>query len=85
MNDCDWVAAFDLESGIAYHLKQTGLDAEDGLNGRCELTDAAMEETIYCLDPYNAADGPCISFRERLAELVAKGQEFPCFFATTEF
>lgn len=37
LNDCDWVAANSLEEAIGWYLKETGLPADEALDGPHEV------------------------------------------------
>jgi len=53
-----------------------------------ELTEEDMDRLIFHdteEDGDLAPEGGTRSFREQLAQMIAEGAEFPCFFATTEF
>lgn len=77
MNDCDWVAAKDMESAIMYYKGQ--ISEDDRQPG--ELTSEQLDSLPYHLD------GPShtICFRAQLEQLVATGQAFPMLFASTEY
>ncbi len=86
MNDCDWVAAFSLESAVAWYKHEIGGSTGDEvLDDPSELDDAEMASLKFRHDRDGDPEGPTISFRARLAELAAEAQEFPCFFASTEY
>lgn len=95
MNECDWYAAATPEEakrGLAENMGYESVKAMyedwaiegephelsdwdlDRLRVKCEAEDGGY-------DP----DGEEQTFRARLAEMVADGEEFPCFFASTEF
>jgi hypothetical protein len=87
MNDCDWVAAESPESAIAYYLDM--ISEKDTPENRAEY----LEEPIVPLDAadmnklrFNDTDENKVrSFREQLDLEIARGQKFPCFFASTEY
>ncbi len=90
MNDCDWYAAENVEDAKRAMAEWNGYaPTPEGIAKMCEefivkpveLSAQEMEAERYWLD--EAADSPTISFRERLAEMIADGDEFPSFFAST--
>lgn len=83
LNDCDWWAGSDLESVKADYLKTTGeTELDDTFDEPYELSDALMERLKFRRDDDNHTE---VTFKEELARQIAEGQEFPCFFASTEY
>jgi len=84
LNDYEWYAGETLEECVKFAIDMTGLDEEDVLDGPLEiiepLTQEQMVKTIFVDE-----DGTKISFTERLQNLIDNGEEFPQFFATTEW
>lgn len=86
LNDYDWWAGATLESVKASYLEWTGVSEAEAFDNPQELTDKEMstlrfrEEDEDCLPGQEAK-----TFRQRLNEMVAAGDEFPCFFASTEW
>lgn len=114
MNDCDWVAAPDLETAKAFYLQLTGFKGteEECFDDPYELSAEAMGSLIfvdtevscrYCregapkakpigIQPRHKVGGlaiPCEiprrTFAEQLARMISQGEQFPCFFASTEY
>jgi ribosomal protein L16 Arg81 hydroxylase len=84
MNDCDWMAAETVEQATDEYIAKYGGDEHELAEDQpTELSDEAMN----CL-MFNACDEEPPTkrtFREQLDKLIADGQEFPCFFASTEY
>ena len=82
MNAYDWMAGADLESCISVYLREYAHDLprDEALDDPGELSDAEMDWLEY-VDP----DGERCTFREQLEKMVASGQQFPAFFASTEY
>lgn len=79
MNDYEWMAAADLESAKAEYLKTYagGVSAEEAFDDPCEVD---MDRLIFTED-----DGTTLTFRAKLAQMIADGCTFPAYFASTEF
>ena len=82
MNEYDWMAGADLESCVSLYLAEYagGLPRDEVLDEPHKLSDSEMDRIEY-VDP----DGERCTFREQLEKLVASGQQFPAFFASTEY
>jgi len=86
MNDCDWYAGRNLEEVKTFMLAQTGMPGDEAFDDPQELPDQAMNKLCFRhTDEDDLPEGQTISFAERLAEMIAEGQEFPAFFASTEW
>jgi hypothetical protein len=86
MNDCDWYAGRNLEEVKAFVLAETGMPEDEAFDNPGELSDEAMRELRFRhTDGNDLRAKTTVSFAERLAEMVAEGQEFPAFFASTEY
>lgn len=89
INDCEWWAGEGSPQEILdAYIKVTGCSHEES-TGDVEdlprpLTDEEMDSIKFRLEDEHDVRTTC-TFREYLAQLVEEGQEFPCFFATTEF
>jgi hypothetical protein len=84
MNDCDWMAATTLEEAVEEY--KASLDGEfDEADPPRELT--AYEMELLRFRETGPDDEPLEkkSFRAKLDEMIAAGESFPCFFASTEF
>jgi len=80
MNDYDWMAGETLESCKADYLKNYGGDEHDeDFADTYELTPEDMQH-------YKIADedGTVRTFQEQLDKMIAEGDDFPQFFASTE-
>jgi hypothetical protein len=88
LNEFDWWAGYDLESVKSAFLYETGFD-EGQLDNPHEVADLDMERLKFVDgdDPINAdgTPGGTRSFREQLDLMIARGEQFPCFFASTEY
>jgi len=94
MNDCDWYAGETPEDAIRGMAEWIGYETTpEAIAEMCaeltvkpvELSDAELDQTMY-----EEVDGPMpfsqkLTFRERLAEMLVDGDEFPSFFASTEY
>jgi hypothetical protein len=97
MNDCDWYAAATAEDAL--RGMATALCFPDGPQGIAdmrneydvgdpvEVSAADMERLRF---RFLDEDGETVpesstTFRERLAEMVRDREDFPCFFASTEY
>ena len=86
LNDCDWYAGSSLQECIEHCVKETGFAREDAADSDArELTDAEMERLKFIDGEPGDKAAPRITFKERLAQMVAEGTTFPCFFASTEY
>ena len=82
MNDCDWMAGYDLESVTLAYAKL--FDCSGEVDDPHELTAEEMDR--FRFDDGDTEDmDEWPTFTEALAKLVADGQKFPCFFASTEY
>ena len=91
MNDCDWYAAESVEDALkamaeVWSYKTT----PEGITAMQQDFSADHPEELHDkeLDLLNYRDEDEISvrtFREQLAQMIADGQKFPCFFASTEY
>jgi len=81
MNDCDWMAAEDAESAKSAYISD---DGEDSDQPPIELTDEEMDKFRFAdEDVRDPEKWP--TFRQDLQRRIASGQEFPQFFASTDF
>jgi hypothetical protein len=83
MNDCDWVAARTIEEARDFYRTFVGKAAfEEYEEEGCEPHE---EQRINNL-PYTDDEHPQpITFAEQLQRMIASGEQFPAFFATTEY
>ena len=80
MNDCDWIAAETLEQARGYYKGIVGEDEEEAR----QLTEEELGELVF-VEGDDRDEGRHISFLQHLEELVSQGQQFPCYFASTEY
>lgn len=85
LNDYEWWAGESLDSIRPAYLEATGIDpdSEEGFDHPRELSDEELQKKTIHFDEGEAPDKS--TFKEYLNELIAKGQEFPCYFAGTEY
>jgi len=74
----DW-AGRNLEEVKADYLRQTGIREDEAFEDPGEFSDQAMDS-----EKFQTEDGEVITYRERLAQMIASGARFPAFFAGTE-
>lgn len=97
MNDSDCYAADTMEEAVKAMAENLGFQttseeiaamrAEYGVEEPVELTDEDLGLLNFVdeeEDGSNSADSKR-SFREQLALMIESGEEFPCFFASTEY
>lgn len=89
LNPCDWWAGYDLESVIEEYKLQMDVDDSE-LKNPHEITDLDMQRLKFVDgdDPINAdgTPGGTLSFRDALDQMIALDpNQFPCFFASTEY
>ena len=78
LNPFDWWAGYDLESVKSAYLRETGA-AKEAFYEEEELPRDAMKTLRVYPNPYAKESS---TFQEELARMVARGQKFPCHFAT---
>lgn len=85
MNDCDWMAGESLESVKAAYMAEHayGLPEDEAMDDPHELTEAEMDRLRFHDDEAKPEDYQ--TFRQRLNFMVNRGDDFPCFFASTEY
>lgn len=81
LNDCDWWAGEDLKSVKKVYAEEVDSDSDLTEDAR-ELTEKEMNELVFA-DETGSGNGR--SFKDQLKRLIDNGQEFPCFFATSEY
>lgn len=79
MNDCDWVAARTVDEAISFYLH---LNGENELEAK-ELSGSELDEHSYFQE--HEEKRTHTTFRNQLRKMVAAGQSFPAFFASTEY
>jgi hypothetical protein len=94
INACDWYAAASADDAIRAMADWNGYnETPEGIALMCrecevypvELTDDEMNMTQFALIDGDEQYIGRISFRERLDEMQMDGEEFPTFFASTEY
>lgn len=80
LNDYEWWAARSLEEARSDYTETTGLSGEDAFDHPTQLSDEEMDQFIFIGD-----DGTKVSFRQHLSNSIARGNQFPGPFATTEY
>jgi hypothetical protein len=95
MNDCDWYAAETLDDALRamaelYCFPPTpegiaDMRKEYEVNEPSELSAEAMARMTFQEEDEDGSGAEMKSFRVKLDEMIAGGEEFPCFFASTEF
>ena len=84
VNACDWMAAATVEEATAKH-KKLGMDCDDDPIEPHPLTEEDMQRLIFQDEDDTTRAVTRRSFREQLDKMIAEGEKFPCFFASTEF
>jgi len=79
LNPFDWWAGYDLTSVKLAYLGETGLAEEEAFDEEQELPQEAMRTLRIYPNLYAKKSR---TFQEELARMVARGQEFPCYFAS---
>lgn len=94
MNNCDWFAGETAEDAVRAMAGWNGYpETPEGIaQARAELTINPVEltEDQLAMTQFALIDGDeqyigRISFCERLDEMIRQGEEFPTFFASTEY
>jgi hypothetical protein len=92
MNDSEWYAgasADDALKGMAENLGFEDIEAcraEYCTDGPIvELDEDELETKTFVDEAEDGSDGEKRTFRAQLTQMIANGEEFPCFFASTEF
>lgn len=84
MNDCDWMAGEDAQSvRDEYNENYGGDDGECIEEPLVAMTDEELEATPFRDDDGNG-NPVKTTFKAVIDKLIADGQKFPCFFASTE-
>lgn len=81
MNDYEWWAGFELEETISHACEETGIEREDLLfhDGAEELSAEDMDHLMFTEE-----NSMKKTFKNKLIEIIAEGEAFPCMFAGTE-
>lgn len=78
LNPFDWWAGYDLKSVKLAYLREPGA-VKEAFYEEEELPHEAMKTLRVYPNPYSKESK---TFQEELARMVARGQEFPCHFAS---
>jgi len=80
LNLFDWWAGYDFTSVKSAYLLETGVAKEEAFDEQEE--EELPQDAMKTLRIYpNAYAKESRTFQEELGRMVAKGQEFPCYFA----
>jgi hypothetical protein len=83
-----WAGAGTPEEILAAYIAKTGCTYEDATGDETHLpvplTASQYEKLKFIDDENDCLMAFPVTFRERLDEMIAAGETFPCFFATTE-
>ena len=88
VNDYEWWAGIDIESIGAAYKEATGIDPADddeGFDNPYEVSEAGMSKLIHWGEGEPDGEQAKCTFAEMLQQMIAQGQEFPCYFAGTEY
>ncbi|WP_145964069.1 hypothetical protein [Chromobacterium phragmitis] len=80
MNDCDWVAARSKEDAIQFYGE---IAMPEDFENVQELSAQQLDSLQFHVDDNH--NGPTITFRQRLQQLVDADETLPQLFASTEF
>lgn len=85
LNDMEWWAGRDKASTIAAALKAWGMTEAEafppGLNPVEDVYEMDLDKNTVNINEDCLPEGPIITYRENLRAEIARGAEFPCFFA----
>jgi hypothetical protein len=84
LNDFEWYLAPSLEAAIAEWKEDTGLTDEE-LDDPRQLSEEDLDRLKFCHTDEDESPIRTITFRERVAEMIAEGTTGAAFFATTEY
>ena len=87
MNDYEWMAGKSLESVTELYLKEynpDNLSADEVLDNPHELTEAQMHHLRFHDEEAESPDD-YLTFQQELNRRINQGDQFPCFFASTEY
>ena len=82
----EWVAACSAKSALRYYLSETGVNFKYDMDSEMpvEVCDSEMERLQYVEDEAGA-DGPHVSFKVHLEDLIKAKTKFPCWFAVADY
>lgn len=78
LNPFDWWAGYDLKSVKLAYLRETGA-VKEAFYDEEELAPETMKTLRVYPNPYAKESR---TFQDELARMLARGQEFPCYFAS---
>lgn len=92
VNDCEWYAATTADGAIkaaAELVSEPSVEEYrrnyDAFDVPVRLEPEDMQKLKFMDEREDGANGPVRTFREQLDRMIAAGDTFPCFFASTEF
>lgn len=90
MNDCDWWAGENAEECLEGMKNFSGY-GEDEIKDMIEdgypvaLTEEEINRLKFVPDPYDSPNEGVRTFKEELRRMIDAKEQFPCFFASTEY
>lgn len=86
MNECDWVAAADMNSALEFYKKHVGgAAAEEFIDEPHQLVSEDLDRIKFTRTVDDDEPRGTFTFREQLVLVLTRGEEIPTFFASTEF
>ena len=95
MNDCEWYAAETAEDALkamadnlCFEVTPEGIAAmrkEYEVGEPIELTELYLDRLRFNRTNEDGETEETCTYREQLASMIADGEDFPCFFASTEY
>lgn len=84
LNEMEWWAGESLESCVAAAMEVSGLSKEELLDDfdLGEVGAEGMEKLVFLEDDDAKTEK---TFKQKLDEMIAAGEKFPCCFAVTEY
>ena len=84
MNESDWVAGENIKKCKKFLCNLVELPEDEVIDEPYELSKEEIEKLIF-IEDINDKNSVKRTFKEELELLIKKGEEFPCFFAATEW
>lgn len=85
MNDCDWMAAETLEEAKAAYIATVWAGTREpeveAFDDPGEISEEQYDKLLFTDFDANTK----CTFRQQLERMIQQGEEFPAFFASTEF
>ena len=82
VDDYMWYAAESSEQAIEAAMSDAGCDREDLDEEIYPISEEGMNRLIFVEDDEKETKK---TFRQKLDEMIAEGDKFPCIFASTEY